>query len=227
MIVAIHQPNFIPWLGYFYKIARADVFVMLDDVQYTKNSFINRNRIKTPQGELWLTLPVIHSGRFGQLINSVKIQNPDNIFKKIKKTITANYGKAPFFNEVFRIIETGFYPTDSLAEINEAMIKQILNYLGIEKKLVRSSELDIKGAKSSKRLVEICKSLNADTYLAGFGSSNYQKDSLFLEKGIQPVVYDFKHPEYNQLWGEFVYNLSILDILFNMSVPDINKSLCE
>jgi len=225
MIVAIHQPNFIPWLGYFYKIAKADVFVLLDDVQYTKNSFINRNRIKTPQGKLWLTIPVIHSGQFGQLINEVKIQNPGRSLNKIIKSIESNYIKAPFFDEVFNIVETGLIQTDNLAEINEAMIVEILGYLGVGTRIIRSSDLAINETNSSHRLVKICEVLGAKTYLSGFGSSNYQENEVFVKAGIKSEVYDFIHPEYTQLWGEFTHSLSILDVLFNLRDTKLKKLL--
>ena len=96
--IAIHQPNYLPWIGYFYKIAKSDIFVLLDDVQYTKNSFINRNRIKTLKGVDWLSLPVIHSGKFGQLIKDVEIIAIEKSFKKITGTLNANYAKSKYFN---------------------------------------------------------------------------------------------------------------------------------
>jgi hypothetical protein len=101
MIVSIHQPNFVPWLGYFYKIYKSDVFVILDNVQFTKNGFTNRNRIKSPQGELWLTVPVIQSGKFGQTITECKIFNREQSLEKILKTIESNYKKAPAFSMYF------------------------------------------------------------------------------------------------------------------------------
>ncbi len=112
MIVAIHQPNFWPWIAYFYKILRCDTFVFLDNVQYTKNSFINRNKIKTSQGYIWLTVPV--SFNFGQKILEVKINNNTDWRKKHLKTLELNYKKAIFFEEIYEIIKEVYYKEEWL-----------------------------------------------------------------------------------------------------------------
>lgn len=215
MIVAIHQPNFIPWIGYFFKIMKADVFVLLDDVQFTKNSFINRNRIKTPAGAQWVTLPVLQSGNFGQNINQIEIFNPKLNFKKIKGTLNANYRKALFFDEVFKLIEPALTYETKLVSINKLIIKNICEYLNIKKEIIASSSLTYPTSESTDRLINICKQFNATDYLAGFGSKNYQDDYKFIKAEINPVIYEFKHPVYNQLWGDFIPNLSIIDLLFN------------
>lgn len=215
MIVAIHQPNFIPWIGFFYKIYKADIFVLLDDAQYIKNSYINRNQIKTPKGKEWLTLPVIHSGKFGQKINQVEFFNSFTYLRKIKGTLTVNYSKSTYFKEVFDLIESSMIESERLATFNESLIKKICKYLGMDKEVINSSGLStIKGV-STERLIEICKTLQATEYLAGFGSKKYQDNLKFKEFGINPIVYDFVHPVYDQLWGEFIPNLSIVDLLFN------------
>jgi hypothetical protein len=215
MIVAIHQPNFIPWSGYFFKILKADVFVLLDDVQFTKNSFINRNRIKTPEGAQWITLPVLQSGNFGQKINQIELFNSKLYFKKIKGTLNANYRKAPFFDEVFELINPTLIDANKLVSVNELIIKNICKYLNIKKEIINSSSLTSISGESTDRLVSICKHIKATDYLAGFGSKNYQDNLKFNEAGINPLVYEFKHPVYNQLWGDFIPNLSIVDLLFN------------
>lgn len=215
MIVAIHQPNFFPWIGYFYKIYKSDVFVLLDDVQYTKNSFINRNRIKVPLGEQWLTVPVLHSGNFGQKINQVEVQNPSRSYLKIKSTIRMNYSKAPYFSEVFSIIEPLLEGESNLSLLNESIIRAIANYLKLPARIIKSGEMNGIEGDSSERLVNICLSLGATEYLAGFGSTKYQDNDMFAAKGIKTSVYGFRHPVYSQLWGEFVPNLSFLDLLFN------------
>jgi len=225
MTVGIHQPNFLPWIGYFYKIYKSDVFVILDDVQYTKNSFINRNRIKSPAGEQWLTMPVLHSGKFGQSINEVDIQFFEKNFKRLKNSLHSNYAKSTYFKEVMVMFEQFDDFEVKLSSFNEYFIRWILDYLEIKTQIFRSSELINIEGESTDRLISICKQLHADKYLAGFGSKKYQEDDKFLIHGIDNVVYDFTHPQYNQLWGEFIPNLSIIDILFNAG-KDTSKIIC-
>ncbi len=216
MIIAIHQPNFIPWIGYFFKISRCDVFVLLDNVQYTKNGFINRNRIKTPQGENWLTLPVIQSGKFGQDIKDTQIVNKDYTVKKTLASITANYKKAKYydkyFNEFSNVLNTS---DDNLCNLNSSIIKWIAADLDIKTKMIYASELNGITGESTERLVSICKKLNGTDYLAGLGAKKYQEDHLFNSENINVINTPFKHPVYPQLWKEFLPSMSIMDLLFN------------
>lgn len=225
MIVSIHQPNFIPWIGYFYKIAKSDIFVILDDVDYTKNSFINRNRIKTPNGAQWLTIPVIHAGRSGQHINEVEIQFFEKNYRKIKSSLQSNYSKSKYYNEVISIFENYNSFNDNLAKFNEYFIRNIANYLGLKTKIIRSSDLNNIRGESTERLVSICSELQASSYLAGFGSTSYQDDKLFFDAKIKPIVYDFIHPIYNQLWGDFESNLSIVDLIMNEGTELFNEMI--
>ena len=216
MVVAIHQPNFLPWLGYFYKLGRSDVFVLLDNVQYTKNSFINRNRIKTPQGAKWLTVPVKIKGRSGQLIKDVEINNAADWRKKHLRTLEANYKKARFFEPIFQGLEAVYYANewDNLCEFNIRLLKWALSMLKSEKRLIRASELSV-GGKGTQLLINIVKALGGNMYLSGFGGVKYQEEGLFREAGITLSYCEFEHPIYPQLWGEFVSNLSVADLLFN------------
>jgi len=213
-IVAIHQPNFLPWIGYFYKIAKSDIFVFLDNVQYTKNSFINRNKIKTPQSAMWLTVPV--SFNFGQLINEVKINNEINWREKHIRTLEMNYKRANFFEDVFEIIKKIYYLKNwqNLSDFNISLTKTIASYLGLDKPFVKSSALGIKG-KSTELLIQIVKKVGGNVYLSGFGGAKYQEEGLFKNEGIKLVYYNFTHPIYKQLWNGFIANLSIVDLLFN------------
>ncbi len=221
MIVAIHQPNFLPWIGYFYKILKCDTFVFLDNVQYTKNSFINRNKIKTSQGELWLTVPVTFS--FGQKILEVRINNNSDWRKKHLKTFELNYKKASFFEEIYEMIKNVYYEDDwlYLADLNIALILTISDYLGIKRKFIKASELEAEG-KSTELLISIVKKLNGDVYLSGFGGAKYQEETAFEESGIKLLYYDFQHPIYKQLWGDFIPNLSVIDLLFNCGKDSVN-----
>ena len=215
MTIAIHQPNFIPWIGYFYKINHCDLFVLLDDVQYTKNSLINRNKIKNATGEQWVTMPVLHSGNFGQNINETRLMLFEKHYNKFIRALTMSYSKAPYFNEIMPLLEINDFSCDILSVFNERLIRNVADYLGIQTPIRRSSELSGIEGTSTCRLINICKQLGADRYLAGFGSKNYQDDSLFLQAGIEPFVSSFAYPRYNQMYGDFLPNLSVVDVLMN------------
>lgn len=216
MIISIHQPNFLPWLGFFYKLEISDFFVFLDDVQFTKNSFINRNKIKTPQGNNWLTLPVQSSGKFGQNINEVKISNYVSVSKKIISTLKMNYAKAKYFDIYFREFEFIIQNSDgNLSKLNIDLILWISKLLKITTEVTFSSQLNSVQGESTERLISICKKLNFNTYFSGFGGSKYQDEELFLQNNISLKKTDFKHPVYPQLWGEFLPNMSVIDLIFN------------
>ncbi len=216
MIVSIHQPNFIPWLGYFYKIYKSDVFVILDNVQFTKNGFTNRNLIKTPQGENWLTLHVVQSGKFGQNITDCVIFNKPLNTKKIITSVMSNYKKAKFFENYFdKFSEILNQSDDNLCRLNTELIKWILLELEIKTQIVNASELDNIEGERTERLVSICKQLSGTKYLMGLGAKKYQDDELFVKNKIDIISTPFIYPNYEQLWGEFIPNLSVIDVLFN------------
>jgi hypothetical protein len=216
-IVAIHQPNYIPWLGYFFKIAHADKFVFLDTVGYSHGSFVNRNSIKTPNGPAWLTIPILKSGRSGQLIGEVE---PDNVYRwevRHLATLRSNYGRAEFFKEIFALLEPHYCDTDnrkSLADFNIGLICAVAAYLGISPQFIRSSQLNVSGRKTDL-LLDICCAIGATAYLAGGGSRCYQEDVKFEDAGITPVYSPFAQRRYPQLFGDFIGNLSVVDILMN------------
>ena len=230
MIVSIHQPNYLPWLGYFHKIANCDVFVSLDNVPYTKNSLINRNKIKTQHGARWITLSVLTKGHCGQLINDVKINNNVPWSKIHWKRLEANYAKAPHFQEYKDQFESIYQENwQTLTDLNETLLKLICEILCIKNiKFIRASELGVCG-KSTALLVDICKAVGADTYLSGFGGKKYMDEELFGKEGIQLKYSGFQHPVYNQMWGDFIPNLSVIDFIFNQggsnfsNINDSNK----
>jgi hypothetical protein len=216
VIVSIHQPNFIPWIGYFYKIAKSDIFVILDDVQFAKNGFTNRNKIKTPQGELWLTLPITQSGKFGQSVNECIVQKKHFNVAKILKSIRVNYIKAPHFDWLINDLEqTLSLETENLSDLNVGLIKLVCHKLQIKTPMVLSSVLQNITGSSTERLIVICKNVGADKYLYGFGATSYQENVAFENAGITPQKTTFIHPEYKQLWGNFMSNLSVIDFMFN------------
>lgn len=225
MTIAIHQPNFMPWMGYFYKIAKSDIFVLLDDVQYTKGGFTNRNRIKTPNGEQWLTLNVNLSGHSFQSINKIIIFNKDKTLSKILKTIQNNYSKAEYFKSYFPELEKIVIESnDYLSEFNSSIIQWVKGLFNISTKIVRSSELNNIEGQSTDRLVSICNMLKASKYLSGKGGMNYQDEANFKDNNIELEITNFNHPVYNQLYGEFIPNLSIIDFIFNCG-PDFLKTV--
>jgi hypothetical protein len=215
MIVSIHQPNYLPWLGYFHKIANSEVFVLLDNVPYTRNSFINRNKIKTQRGANWMTLSVLTTGRSGQLIGEVEISNGTPL-ETNWKTIKANYSKAPYFPDYKDKFESVYSKEwKNLADLNETLIRLNCEILGIrDVKFVRASELGACG-KSTGLLINICKAVGGDTYLSGNGGKKYMDEGLFEKEGIKLKFSEFRHPVYSQLWGDFVPNLSVIDFIFN------------
>jgi len=224
--IAIHQPNFLPWLGYYYKISKSDIFVFLDDVEYTKNSFINRNRIKTPQGETWITLPVAYSGKSSQNINECQIVGKDKAIKNVLGKVLHNYRKAAYFEEYYdSLSDILMNCPDNLSELNIVLTRWVLSLFQIKTKLLRSSELKVDADEASDRLIHICKSLDGNTYLSGSGGMKYQDEEKFKGEGIQLEISSFKPPQYNQLWGEFIPNLSVIDYLFNMGAKSLDLNI--
>jgi len=220
VIIAIHQPQFMPWLGYFDKMDQVDAFVLLDNVQYKKNEFQNRNRIKTPQGPQWLTVPV--SYQFPALINEVTVRTGDPWRRKHVQTLVANYAKAPYWTDYAESLQT-LYADElaSLAAINRASVAWLQRELGIETPLVVASEMDL-SEEPTQRLLDICKALGASRYLAGVDGRKYMELNRFKEAGIEVVFQDFEHPNYAQLHGEFTSHLSALDLLLNCG-PESGK----
>ncbi|MHB8771655.1 MAG: WbqC family protein [Syntrophales bacterium] len=214
MIVAVHQPQYLPWLGYFDKIDRADVFVLLDTVQYKKNEWQNRNRIKTADGWQWITVPVTY--RFPQRIHEVAVNNRERWQHKQRQAIVSNYRKAPFWDEVAPFVEEILAPGwEMLAGLNIFGVKRLAAILGIETPLYVASELGEFPDDPDERLIAITKHFGADTYLAGSGGRGYMDLDRYGRSGVKVLVQEFAHPAYGQMFGAFEPCLSILDLLFN------------
>lgn len=224
MMVAIHQPQYLPWLGYFNKIKQADIFCFLDTVQFKKNEWQNRNRIKTAQGWQWLTVPVRF--RFPDPINAVRIQNRQNWRHKHLQALMTNYRKTPFFDAYFSLFRD-IYDREwrSLAELNIMLIEQLTDALGVPRPLfLRASSLAGISDHPTDRLIDICQSVSADTYLSGPAGADYMDVDRFRGRGVSVIFQDFAHPVYPQRFGEFISHLSAVDLLFNRgpeSVEDI------
>lgn len=224
MIVAVHQPQYLPWIGYFDKMLRSDVFCYLDNVQFKKNEWQNRNRIKTAQGWQWLTVPV--SYRFPQRINEVRIDADPGWRKKHLQSLVSNYGKAPFFKEHLPFFKEAYgCEWELVSDLNLFMIEYIRRMLGLaEKPNVLASDFELSDDPND-RLIDICKELGADTYLAGRGSAGYMDFNRFKAAGIRVIVQNFRHPDYPQRFGPFVPGLSIVDLLFNCGPESLKKIL--
>jgi hypothetical protein len=219
MILSAHQPAYLPWLGYFDKIARADVFVYLDTVQFEKNSFINRNKIKTPNGASWLTIPVKTKGHMRGSLRTTQIDDSQPWRVRHLKSIRANYGKARRFDECFAKMETLLAIRESnLAEFCLYQLRFWLDELGINTRVVRSSELTISSSKSQLAL-DLCHQLGAQRYLSGMLGLDYLVEADFVKAGIELEYQRYDSMVYPQLWGEFIPDLCVLDWWMNTSGP--------
>jgi WbqC-like protein family len=215
MILSAHQPAYLPWLGYFNKIARADVFVYLDTVQFEKNSFINRNRIKTPQGPLWLTIPIKSKGHMSGSLRTTEIDDSQPWRARHLKSIAMNYRRAPRFPECFSKIEALVaIPESNIANYCFQQLRFWLVEFGIKTRVVRSSELPITSSKSDL-VLDLCRHFGAERYLSGIQGHDYLDESDFARAGIGLDYQDFVPPVYGQLWGAFIPNLGVLDWWMN------------
>ncbi len=214
--VLITQSNYIPWKGYFDSINMCDVFVVYDDMQYTKRDWRNRNQIKTVHGVRWLTIPVQVSGKYFQKIKDTKVSDK-NWNKSHLEQLKQAYKKAACSKETWGFIE-GLYRDcnfEYLSEINLHFITRINTYLGIQTLIKLSSEFNLHEERT-QRLVTICKELGGTDYYSGPAAKTYMKEELFQESGIKVHYFDYSgYPEYPQINGEFVHTVSILDLIFN------------
>jgi hypothetical protein len=223
-VVSAHQPNYLPWIGFFQKILKSDIFVILDHVEFSRRGFINRNRIKGPKGAVWLTVPVI--SELHTPIFEVKIDNKQKWKRKHYNSIRLFYGKAPYFDEIFPYLSDVYEKEwDNMFELNLEIIKIIVEMLDIQTEFKKSSELNPKG-KKMEMIIDICKKVGADIYYSGRGAKKYQDEDVFQKNGIKLVYQNFEHPVYPQRFGEFVPYLSIVDMLFNVG-PDKTKEILE
>lgn len=216
MRIGILQPGYLPWLGFFEQLNRSDIFVIYDDVQYDKNGWRNRNRIKTANGIQWLTIPVHFKFEEHLIIKDIKIDNKVNWRKKHLLSLRTNYSKSPFFSKYIDIFEDAYSRTwKNLIDINMHFILALSRCLGLSsKKIIRSSTLNITGDKT-ERLIKICKMFSADVFYEGSAGKNYIDESFFAREGITIEYQDYKHPVYRQLYGDFMPHLSVVDLLFN------------
>ncbi len=211
--VGIHQPNYLPWIGYFTKILLSDYFIFLDDVQFSNEGMHHWHYLKTPQGPIRIKIPICQT--LGDRINEVKTRDELGWKSKHLKSIELNYKKASHYQEVYRdLAELILHDYDNIALMNIAIISFICAKLGISTRLVNSSSFNVPTV-GVERIIDLVKAVNGTDYISGMGARSYQDDRVFQEKGIRlhylhyiPIVYD-------QLWGPFHANVSIIDYLMN------------
>ena len=235
MRVAIHQPNFLPWLGLFQKLYMADVFVLLDHVQASGGpSWLSRNQLIVGGRNAWLTVPVRKSGRFKQRIRDVEINYQAYFVSKLLRTIEYNYRKAPFYEHVFpAVFELFERQHRHIAQLNTEFIQWACSYLGITLRFVSSSDLAAGDTKLEKLsgnalVLEICRAARATTYISGNGCLHYIDPASFERAGIEFQFQRFEHPRYYQIGSqEFIPNLSILDALLNVGAEETARLVCQ
>ena len=226
MKIAISQPTYLPWCGYFDLIDQVDTFVILDSVQFEKQSWQHRNRIKTPTGLQWLTVPVCFRGHFGQLIHDVQIRDVQFAQKHLR-AIELNYRRAKFFDNYFPQIRELLSCDESarLLDLNLRILKWLCSVLSIPRKFLRSSQLAVKG-KRTELLAGICVELGASEYISPLGSAEYllAEMDVMTARGIEVAFQHYEHPEYPQLYPPFVPYASALDLLLNEG-PDALETI--
>lgn len=216
MKITIHQPEYMPWLGFFHKINMADVYVVLDNVQYRRRYFQNRNKIRTKKGWQWVTVPLENENRDELLIKDAVIFNGDSKWKnKNIESVYHNYCKAPYFRWFWDELKD-IYSKDYLllVEFNLTLLKFFFKKLGIKREIQLASTLNVLGDKGDL-ILNICKALNAETYISGISGKEYLDLKLFNDAGINVVFQEFHHPIYKQLYEPFIPCMSVIDLLFN------------
>ncbi|WHZ21316.1 MAG: hypothetical protein OJF47_000428 [Nitrospira sp.] len=212
MLVTIHQPQFLPWLGYLAKIDQADLFVALDNVQFKKNEWQNRNRVRTAQGQQWLTVPVLH--RFGQRVNEVGINTTVNWKARHLRALELHYARAryrePYLSELRDLYDA---PWTNLSELNLAVLRWLMRSFHITTPIRLASAYDLR-EEATDRLIDICLTVGADRYLCGPGAEAYMDRPRFLASGLRLEIQYFYHPFYVQCYDPFMPALSAIDLLF-------------
>jgi hypothetical protein len=215
--IAIIQSAYIPWRGFFDLLARCDEYVIFDSVQFVKRHWHNRNRIKTPQGPMWLTIPVVSKGRYEQPIDEVEIEKP--WAEKHWRALELAYRRAPFFDSFAPTLRSWYERADKetrLTEINALFLREIADLLGLGTRIVRDTAYPQHGAKT-ERLLGIARAAGADRYLSGPSAKAYFDEPMFAAIGIRVEWMSYEgYPEYPQLHGGFEPAVSVIDLIFNV-----------
>ncbi len=217
MRIAIHQPEFIPWLKFFDKMKRVDKYIIFDHVQFKKRYFENRNQIKQEDYAVWLSIPVKTKGKYSQIINKVEIDNSSPWQKKSWEKVRHCYLKSQYFKEYYEELENLFLSQkyDKLINFNLAFIEWFRRILKIDTPMEYSSNMNVEKFKASELVLEICLRTGAKEYLFGLSGKDYLKLDNFNAAGVKVISQEFKHPKYKQKGREFIPYLSTLDLIFN------------
>lgn len=227
--VSIYQPVYFPWLGFFHKLVLSDVHVVLDDCQAIKQSWMNRVKVKSHSEGKWLTVPILTKHRSTQLVKDIEINYNCNWVRKHLSTIKQNYSKAPYFEEVYELMQATLSAKHKfLIDLNIASITRMNELMGITTKMVYSSELHYEKSQSTQRLIEIIKSVNGKKYICGMGSDGYLMPDLFANNNLCIQFQNYKTLPYPQLGrGDFIGGLSIIDTFTNIGFKGVQKLLSE
>lgn len=213
MRVAIHQPQYLPWLGYLDKLDSADVFVVLDTVQFKKHEWQNRNRIRTHDGWQWLTVPIID--RFPERIDQVEINTRTDWSRKHRQALRLNYGRAshwePLGPALLALLER---PWRRLCDLNGAVLDLLCEQLGLSSRRLLASSLAAR-EDPTDRLIDLCRAVGGTEYLAGESGPGYMDLERFAQAGIAVSVQAYRHPTYPQQYTPFVSQVSVVDLLLN------------
>lgn len=220
MIVSINQPAYLPWLGYFHRIAISDLHIVLDHVQFEKNSFTNRNKVRIKEGWCWLTVPLKTKRKFKNLnINQLEIANDSNFAEKHWDTIRFNYAKTSYFKQYEKFFEKLYDQRwDYLNDLIHNTTNYLLDSFRINTPILFSSEMNVEG-KKSELILNLCRTVGATVYLSGPLGRNYLCEKLFQEAGIKVLYCDYQHPKYKQNYANFEPYMAAIDLLFNCG-PD-------
>ncbi|MFZ5569082.1 MAG: WbqC family protein [Thermodesulfobacteriota bacterium] len=223
--ISIIQPSFLPWLGYFEQMGRADVFVHFDDVQYTRKDWRNRNRLKSPDGVQMVTVPVQQHHYAQTPINQIRISYDSPWNEKMLHRISFWYKSAPYFEPVFSEIKAVLMMRfDYLTDLNYALLEILRKRLEIATPQYKSSDLPGKPEDKNAKIIDICRRHNADLLYDGNAAKSFINRDLFAANGISVIFQEYHHTPYPQLWGDFTSHLSVLDLLMNCG-PESRKIL--
>lgn len=228
MILSAHQPNYLPWSGFFHKMARCDTFVLLDSVQYARRSYTARCLVKQSDGaKHWLSVPVLKTGRYDQRISGVEIHNDEPWQHDHRRTMESCYSRSPHLAAHQWLLDLAYEQRwDKLCEMNIALIEKLAAHLGLAPRIVRLSELSI-DARSTELLIAICQKFGADTYRSGPSGKKYLVQDKFTAAGIKFDVFQYWPKPYPQLWGDFVPGLSVIDMLFNCGSDIVRQEIAH
>ncbi|HMK53204.1 MAG TPA: WbqC family protein [Methanobacteriaceae archaeon] len=227
VIISGHQSAYLPWLGLFHKMALADIYITLDDVQFEKGSFINRNKIKTMNGTtFWLTVPIFKKGYYYKTIRDMEIDNSLDWMKKHWQNLFYSYQKAPYFESYAKFFENTYKKNwKFLIDLNEHLMKFFIKELNIDVEYVLMSDLKLK-TKKLEMILEMCEIFDADIFIFGTQGQDYASPDDFKSIKTNPYFQDYNHPTYSQQGDKnFISHLSIVDLLFNIGPEKAKETI--